>query len=136
VPLVLGIVGGALALCCVGGVVAVLVSNPQTDTTAGGTTSPTGGAAVPETGNSDTEVRGDLDKLRKGDCFVEKPGIIKDSPVIRKASCTDPGAYKVLLRVDGTIDESACDDTDYTSYYYQESDKKSRQYVVCVKEVK
>jgi hypothetical protein len=135
VPLVLGIIGGVLALCCVGGVVAVLVSNPQTDTTTGGTTPTTRGAA-PEPSDSDITVRGDLDKLRKGDCFVEKPGIIKDSPVVRKASCTDPGAYQVLLRVEGTIEESACEETDYTTYYYRDADKKADQYIVCVKEVK
>src|SRR3954453_1748446 len=64
-PLVLGIIGGVLALCCVGGVVAVLVSDPHTGTTAGGTTPTTKGGAAPEPGKSDTEVRGDLDKLRK-----------------------------------------------------------------------
>jgi hypothetical protein len=82
---------------------------------------PTGGAGTEE------EVTGDLSKFKQGDCLT-----VDDANNVEAANCTDAGAYKVLLRKDGTIDNSVCESTDATMSLYEDAQGTTRDLVLCV----
>jgi hypothetical protein len=74
------------------------------------------------------EVTGDLDRYKVGDCLTVDDATNNVAP----AKCADAGAYKVLLRKDGTIDDSVCRNTDATMSLYEDADGTARDFVLCV----
>ncbi|MFY1688314.1 LppU/SCO3897 family protein [Plantactinospora sp. WMMB782] len=136
-PLIVGIVLGVLLLCCGGGTAAVLwagddedpsnASAEQTPTPepSAKTTPPKG---KPSPTPEEDSVEGNLDQFKKGDCLT-----LDDSGKVEEASCGARGALKVLLRKDGTISESACENTEYTQYLYQDGTIGTLQdFILCV----
>jgi hypothetical protein len=87
--------------------------------TADGTASPT-----------EESVEGDLARFNVGDCLT----ITGPENTVNPAACSASGAYKVLLRRDGTTDEKVCDSTDATEILYQDGAGTSRDLVLCVVE--
>jgi hypothetical protein len=74
------------------------------------------------------EVTGDLSRYKTGDCLSVDDATNNVEP----ATCSDAGAYKVLLRKDGTIDDSVCRSTDATMSLYEDADGTARDFVLCV----
>jgi hypothetical protein len=93
-------------------------------------TTPTAPPTGPSADDSPTEesVEGDLARFKVGDCLT----ITGAENTVNPAGCTDSGAYKVLLRRDGTTDEKVCDSTDATEILYQDGAGTSRDLVLCV----
>ncbi|MCW6010201.1 hypothetical protein K1W54_37485 [Micromonospora sp. CPCC 205371] len=126
VLLIAGIAAGGLLLLCVGGglIVALTADDlklPDTSTTAN--------AADP---TADEDIQGNIDKYQKGDCLT-----INADNDVREAECTATGAYQVLLRKDGTIAESACDNTDATESLYQDGAIGTKDdFILCIAPVK
>jgi hypothetical protein len=145
-PLIVGIVAAVVLLCCGGGIVGVIYySNNSTDSTnddigSGPTGRPTTpgrtgtprSTSTPSTNSSEESVEGDLDQFKTGDCLTIS-GVNNN---VKPAKCTDTGAYKVLLRKDGTTSDTACDGTDATETLYQDGEGTSEDFVLCVKAVK
>jgi hypothetical protein len=139
--IILGVVGGVIALVCAVGVFLVALGaavDDDSDTDRAGasasaeppaptqTTTPT----TPGPTGSPTEesIEGDLAGFKVGDCLT----ITGTENSVNPAKCTDSGAYKVLLRRDGTTDQKVCDGTDATDFLYQDGVGTSRDLVLCV----
>ncbi|GAA0963317.1 hypothetical protein GCM10009558_082310 [Virgisporangium aurantiacum] len=75
------------------------------------------------------EVSGDLSGYKQGDCLTVDEA---DDNKVEKAKCTDPGAQKVLLRKNGTLDDSVCDTTDATFSLSQDAPGSTKDFVLCV----
>ncbi|MEV4755634.1 hypothetical protein AB0J86_11060 [Micromonospora sp. NPDC049559] len=138
-PLVLGLVAGAVLLICGLGTVLVLVGGDDSSTEAdppaalatGSAPAPrASGAAAPGASPSQEEVEGDLDQFQKGDCLT-----MSEDNEIDDAKCSAPGAYKVLLRRNGTLADSACDSTEATDILTQDQAGTSRDFVLCIAKV-
>jgi len=137
-PILLGVLAVVLVLFAAGGVFAYrtffdgVATSPGGDTAAGATTPPASPAAQPSgqpTGaNTSEEVTGDLGRYKKGDCLTVDDATNNVAP----ARCSDAGAYKVLLRKDGTIDDSVCATTEATMSLYEDADGTARDFVLCV----
>jgi hypothetical protein len=142
-PLILGILG-AVGLLCVGltaaavliaGRVGDSVDDPAaSDPLVGGTppagtsgeprpSAPAGGGGSPSEG----EVQGDLSRYKTGDCLT-----VSANNTVKPAKCTDRGAYKVLLRRDGTTNDSVCESTDATESMYQDAAGTRQDFVLCI----
>jgi hypothetical protein len=142
--IVIGAVLGVLVLVCAMGLFLVgLGSTAGDDTGDTGferadpvgtserpTAAPTGTPRNPDGPASPTEesVEGDLARFKVGDCLT----ITGAENNVNPAKCTDGGAYKVLLRRDGTADEKVCDSTDATEILYQDGVGTSNDLVLCV----
>jgi hypothetical protein len=140
-PLILGLVAGAILLVCGLGVVAVLVAG-QTDTdeplavaTSGApsaSTSPAGDAAPKASASSTLEpIEGDLEKFKKGDCLTMTGADKK----VDEAKCTAPGAYRVLLKKTGTLADAACEGTDASYILTNDVLGTSGDFVLCIGKV-
>jgi hypothetical protein len=137
-PILLGVLAVVLVLFAGAGVFAYrtffdgVKTSPASDTAADATTpqtSPTSRPSVQPTGaNTSEEVTGDLSRYRKGDCLTVDDATNNVAP----AKCSDAGAYKVLLRKDGTIDDSVCQTTEATMSLYEDADGTTRDFVLCV----
>jgi len=92
-------------------------STPTTKPTPTGTGSPT-----------EESIEGDLSGFKVGDCLT----ITGADNTVKPASCTASGAYKVLLRRDGTTDEKVCDGTKATDILYQDATGTDKDLVLCV----
>ena len=92
-------------------------TRPATPTTPNATNSPT-----------EESIEGDLTRFKVGDCLT----ITGAENNVNPAKCTDSGAYKVLLRRDGTTDEKVCDGTNATEILYQDGVGTSKDLVLCV----
>ncbi len=95
-------------------------SAPPPVATASATRSPAGG---------EEEVSGDLSGLRQGDCLTVDES---DDNRVEKATCTEPGAQKVLLRKGGTLDDSACRTVNAAYSLSQDASGSARDFVLCV----
>jgi hypothetical protein len=139
--IIVGVVVGVLVLFCAAGVFIVGLgaavddsSGPERAAPAASTGPPastrTAAPATPGTTNTPTEesIEGDLARFKAGDCLT----ITGADNTVNPARCTDSGAYKVLLRRDGTTDEKVCDSTDATDFLYQDGIGTSRDLVLCV----
>jgi hypothetical protein len=84
--------------------------------------------AAPPPGGEE-EVSGDLSGFRQGDCLTVDQA--KNNRVA-KAKCTDPGAQKVLLRKNGTLDDSVCQSTKATFSLSQDATGSAKDFVLCV----
>jgi hypothetical protein len=80
---------------------------------------------------TEESVEGDLARFKAGDCLT----ITGPENTVNPAACTASGAYKVLLRRDGTTDEKVCDSTEATEILYQDGAGTSKDLVLCVVEV-
>jgi hypothetical protein len=126
-PLIIGIVVGVLVLCCGGGALALALSGNDDKTSAAGSGSPSPSAS--STGATEGDVTGDdLDQFKTGDCMTIENGTNE----VTAAKCTVPGAYKVLLRKDYTVDDAACDDTDATDTLTSDQDGISHDLILCI----
>jgi hypothetical protein len=139
--IIVGVVVGVIVLVCAAGVALVALGAAVDDGSgtdragAAGSAAPpastqaaappTPGATTPPTEES---IEGDLAKFKVGDCLT----ITGTENSVNPAKCTDSGAYKVLLRRDGTTDEDVCDSTDATDVLYQDGVGTSRDLVLCV----
>ncbi|MGA8117913.1 MAG: hypothetical protein WCA46_30115 [Actinocatenispora sp.] len=132
-PMIIGIVVVVLVVCCGGlGVAGYFSSKDGKDSSnsaTGGDSSDTG-ADVSPSASADADVDGDLAQFHNDDCLTQK------GSEVDVASCTDPGAYKVLLRVNYTTAESACAETDYTEMLYQDGSGKLHDFILCIAPVK
>jgi hypothetical protein len=139
--IIVGVVVGVLVLFCAAGVFlvglgAAVDDSPGPDRAgASGSAEPpastrTAAPTTPGTTNTPTEesIEGDLARFKVGDCLT----ITGAENTVNPAKCTDSGAYKVLLRRDGTTDEKVCDSTDATDFLYQDGVGTSRDLVLCV----
>ncbi|HCT78855.1 MAG TPA: hypothetical protein DGT23_20300 [Micromonosporaceae bacterium] len=103
----------------------------------GGTAAPSTqgtGSPRPAPSATDESVEGDLEKFKAGDCLTINEA--KNNEV-KPAKCTVAGAFKVLLRKDGTISEDACAQTDYTETLYSDDPATTSQdLVLCIAPVK
>jgi len=79
--------------------------------------------------SGEEEVSGDLSGFRKGDCLNVDEA--KDNRV-EKATCTAPGAQKVLLRKGGTLDDSACVAVNAAFSLSQDASGSAKDFVLCV----
>jgi len=134
-PLVLGIIGVVVLLCIGGVVVLAVIGNKAADdlaasTSTTGPSTPKNPAANPS--SSEQSVEGNLERYKAGDCLT----ITGADNTVKPAKCTDAGAWKVLLRKDGTTSETACDSTDATQVLYQDGTGVKDDLVLCVKPVK
>jgi hypothetical protein len=141
-PLIIGgAVLGVLVLVCAMGVLLVQLGSSADDdggpqragpanTSQPPTSTPTTRPATPDATNSPTEesIEGDLTRFSVGDCLT----ITGADNTVNPAKCTDSGAYKVLLRRDGTTDEKVCDSTEATDILYQDGTGTSKDLVLCV----
>jgi hypothetical protein len=139
--IILGVVVGVVVLICAAGIFLVALGasvddDPGTDRAAASgsaappTSSQTASPTTPRTTGSATEepIEGDLSGFKVGDCLT----ITGSENSVNPAKCTDSGAYKVLLRRDGTTDQTVCDDTEATDFLYQDGVGTSRDLVLCV----
>jgi hypothetical protein len=133
-PILLAVLGVVLVLFVGAGVVAYRtffdgVKTP-TDSTAGTPTTPPAAQPSAQATGAGTaeEVTGDLSRYKVGDCLTVDDATNNVEP----ATCADAGAYKVLLRKDGTIDDSVCQRTDATMSLYEDADGTTRDFVLCV----
>jgi hypothetical protein len=139
--IIVGVVVGVLLLFCAAGVLIVGLgaavddsSAPERAAPAASTEPPasprSAAPATPGTTNTPTEesIEGDLARFKVGDCLT----ITGADNTVNPAKCTDSGAYKVLLRRDGTTDQKVCDSTDATDFLYQDGAGTSRDLVLCV----
>jgi len=132
-PILLGVLAVVLVLFAGAGVFAYrtffdgVSTSPGSDTAAG-TTPTTAPTAQPSGANTSEEVTGDLGRYKKGDCLTVDDATNNVAP----ATCSDAGAYKVLLRKDGTIDDSVCETTEATMSLYEDADGTARDFVLCV----
>jgi hypothetical protein len=144
--IILGVVAGVLVLACALTVTLVRLGSSDDDRdgdraapfnsprpTAAPSAPPTGTTKPPAPTNttanpSEESVEGDLDRYKTGDCLT----ITGADNTVEPAKCTDAGAYKVLLRRDGTIDDSVCDSTDATDVLWQDSEGVSDDLVLCI----
>jgi hypothetical protein len=91
--------------------------------------SPTATSTAPaDSSPTEESIEGDLARFNVGDCLT----ITGAENTVNPASCTASGAFKVLLRRDGTTDEKVCDSTDATEILYQDGAGTSRDLVLCV----
>jgi hypothetical protein len=143
--IIVGVVVGVLVLFCAAGVFlvglgAAVDDNSGTDRAGASeppastrTAAPTTAPATPGTSTPTEEsIEGDLARFKVGDCLT----ITGSDNTVNPARCTDSGAYKVLLRRDGTTDEKVCDGTEATDFLYQDGIGTSRDLVLCVVQVK
>jgi hypothetical protein len=139
--IIVGVVLGVLVLFCAAGLFLVALgavvdddSGPERAGAAGSAEPPaptrTATPSRPGATNSPTEesIEGDLARFKVGDCLT----ITGAENTVNPAKCTDSGAYKVLLRRDGTTDEKVCDSTDATEVLYQDGVGTGRDLVLCV----
>ena len=139
--IIVGVVVGVLVLFCAASVFIVGLGAAVDDSSgteraapAASTEPPasprTTAPATPGTTNTPTEesIEGDLARFKVGDCLT----ITGADNTVNPAKCTDSGAYKVLLRRDGTTDEKVCDGTEATDFLYQDGVGTSRDLVLCV----
>ena len=131
-PLILGIIGAVVLLCVAGVVVLAVIGNKAADDLAAGANATTSAPKKPNSTSSEQSVEGDLERYKAGDCMTITGG----DNTVKPAKCTDPGAWKVLLRKDGTTSDTACDNTDATQVLYQDGTGTKDDLVLCVKEVK
>lgn len=125
-PLIIGIVAGVVLLCCGGSTIAYFVTDGGK--TSGDASASGGVTASPSSSASEEGVDGDLDRYHNGDCLT-----VDGDNNVAPAKCTDPGAYKVLLRKDGTISDSYCQDTDATTSLYQDVEGSTAEdFVLCI----
>ncbi|WP_203659424.1 LppU/SCO3897 family protein [Actinocatenispora rupis] len=125
-PMIILIIVGVLVLCCGGGGAAAYFSKDDTSTSASGDSS-SGDSATP-TAPTTGDVNSDLDGYHTGDCLTIENG----SNDVSEAQCTDPGAYKVLLRVNYTTADSACDSTDATETLTQDGTGTKDDFILCI----
>jgi len=139
--IIVGVVLGVIVLVCAAGVFLVALgaavddnSAPERAGAAGSAEPPasprTATPTTPGVTNSPTEesIEGDLADFNVGDCLT----ITGAENTVKPARCTDSGAYKVLLRRDGTTDEKVCDGTNATEVLYQDGVGTSSDLVLCV----
>jgi hypothetical protein len=137
-PLIIaGAVAGALLVVCALAVVLVRLGIPSDDKSgsapigkASASERPTATPTTPSDTDAPTEesVEGDLTRFSVGDCLT----ITGAENTVSPATCTDSGAYKVLLRRDATTDQAVCDSTEATQALYQDADGTSEDLVLCV----
>lgn len=126
-PLVLGIVAAVIVLCCGGGALALYAGGDSLKDAASDAAS----AAASEAAN---DLPASVDDVKTGQCITLEG--TDDNPVAEPVECTDPKAYTVLLRKEGTTDEAACKGTDYTEIYAMDIVGETRgDYILCVKPV-
>jgi len=97
-----------------------------------GANTPTAPASSPpatQQGGGEEDVSGDLSGFKQGDCLTVDEA--KNNRV-EKANCTDAGAQKVLLRMDGTLDDAVCHSTEATFSLSQDATGTVRDFVLCV----
>ena len=115
---VIGFVAFVIVLICGAGIAFVALTADSSDPT----------DADVAASSSVESVEGDLDKFKTGDCLT-----IKDpNNTVKSAKCTDAGAYKVLLRKDGTADDEVCADTEATTSLSQDDTGTKNDFVLCV----
>jgi len=133
-PLILGIIGAVVVLCIAGVIVLAVIGKKAGDDLAASTsTTATSTPRKNPSGNpSEQSVEGDLERYKAGDCLT----ITGTDNTVKPAKCTDAGAYKVVLRKDGTTSETACDKTDATETLYQDGTGTANDLILCVKPVK
>jgi hypothetical protein len=145
-PIVLGVLAAVLVLCIGGGAAAYFFFVAEESPADGAdrpvaATSPSGGGSVAATpakspsgtaqpgGGGEEEVSGDLSGYKQGDCLTVDAA---DDNKVEKAKCTDPGAQKVLLRKNGTLDDSVCESTEATFSLSQDAPGSTKDFVLCV----
>jgi hypothetical protein len=150
VPIVVGVLAVVLVLCIGGGAAAYFffvadgspgdgdrqaaVGSP-TDVGSASATPAVGAPAASSTptkqpgGGGEETVSGDLSGYRQGDCLTVDES---DDNRVEKAECTDAGAYKVLLRKDGTLDDSVCANTRAEFTLSQDASGTARDFILCV----
>jgi hypothetical protein len=133
-PVLLSVLGVVLVLFVGAGVFAYRtffdgVKDPPESAGAAATPTGTGEPAAQPTGAAGTEeeVTGDLSKFKQGDCLT-----VDGDNNVEAAKCSAAGAYKVLLRKDGTTDDSVCESTEATMSLYEDADGTTRDLVLCV----
>ena len=140
--IIIGVVVGVIVLVCAAGAFLVALGSavddsPSTDRAgAAGSAEPPPSTTRPATPTtpgttnapSEESIEGDLTLYNTGDCLT----ITGADNTVKPAKCTDSGAYKVLLRRDGTTDTKVCDSTDATEFLYQDGVGTSRDLVLCV----
>lgn len=121
--MIIGIVAAVIVLCCGGGALALYVGGDSITK-----------AAEDAASEAADDVPTNVDDVKTGQCITLEG--TDDNPVAEPVKCTDPGAKKVLLRKDGTVDEAACKGTDYTEIYAADYEGgTSDDYILCVKPV-
>ncbi|MGH3656224.1 MAG: LppU/SCO3897 family protein [Micromonosporaceae bacterium] len=128
-PLIIGIIVAIVLVCCGGGTLAIYLAGDaakkaaEEGNTGGGTEDD--GSDIPST----------IDDVQAGDCITMEG--TDDAPDAKPAECNAKGAYEVLLRKDGTLDEKVCEKTDYTEVFMSDViGETSTDYILCVKPVK
>jgi hypothetical protein len=136
-PILIGVLGMVLVLFVGAGFVAyrTFFDGVKAPSRTAGTPPPPAAAqpsaqpsAQPTAAGTAEEVTGDLSRYKTGDCLSVDDATNNVEP----ATCSDAGAYKVLLRKDGTIDDSVCRSTDATMSLYEDADGTARDFVLCV----
>lgn len=146
-PIVIGVLVVGLALCVGGGAAAYFFFATEESPTGAdrpaaatspavagsGSATPAPSSAAPsaskQPGGGEEEVSGDLAGFKQGDCLTVDEAA--DNRV-EKARCTDPGAQKVLLRKNGTLDDSACASVAATFSLSQDAAGSTKDFVLCV----
>jgi hypothetical protein len=146
-PLIIvgAVVGGFLLFCAAAIlVVAVTPSDEEGDpavaasaaatTTSAPTATPTSAPTPTSTGSpSSYDLEGDLERFKQGDCLI----ITGTDREVKPARCTDAGAMKVFLRLDG-VDASrddVCDAVEETTdILFIDDVGTSKDLVLCVGE--
>lgn len=80
------------------------------------------------TGAPAETVTGDLSRFKLGDCLT----VDDTNNHVEPAKCTAANAYKVLLRKDGTLDDSVCDTTAATMSLFEDGPGSTEDFVLCV----
>lgn len=144
-PIVLGVLAVVLVLCIGGGSAAyfffvaeetpadgadpvAVASSPRVSSPAAAVPSNTPSPSKPAAGGEE-EVSGDLSGYKQGDCLTVDEA---NDNRVEKAKCTDPGAQKVLLRKNGTLDDAVCQTTAATFSLSQDATGSSKDFVLCV----
>jgi hypothetical protein len=147
-PIVIGVLAVVLVLCVGGGAAAYFffiaeetpadrpaaaispsaIESVAASAPPASSPSPSASASKRPAGGEE-EVSGDLSGYKQGDCLTVDEA---DDNRVTKARCTDPDAHKVLLRKNGTLDDSVCQSTEATFSLSQDASGTARDFVLCV----
>jgi hypothetical protein len=122
---VFGVLAGVLLLCAAGSVTTYLLLAHRHSGAGPSSAGPPGSAVQP---GDEEAVTGDLARFKQGDCLTVEPS----TNHVTAAPCTTTGAYRVLLRRDGTIDDAVCRSTEATASLHQDGPGAADDFVLCV----